>query len=516
MILAQNPRLQLNGNSKWFGLILVLMLALLVACGDGGDENGTDDSDAGNIAPATQMANTVELQVTVGRATAFNIPDRNGVEVFTLVEGDRVESAGRSEPDALGTVFYVVRFGDLSGWVAETQVEVLRGSPEDLLLVPSDAFALNVIEETEQAQQRSGTAVNDGAAAFQVFAQALVDAAPVYASPSLDAEVLQTVDTGAQLEIIASTMPTADGLVFYGIRLQPQGQGWVTNRTFEHVGNLDLRQRVVIEDSILTETPTLEPAAATALALAPTVTPVPPSPTSVASGPTLPPQTDNLPSQTPSITPFVNESAQPDEAGSAAQATTNPIATATPTTSSSPTAAPTATPRSIRPAEPPLLDIALPANWEALHLLVPLESSIFLDTDIVLSLYEGPIDAETTGRIQVLWRFPDLYPVGQESTLWPNAVLYLRNLLYTDCTIGIYTDQRQEYSIGGRPAIGTTFSAINCLNGSPDVAGWFGALEVEGENYVFYMTVEPASQIDTARAVLQSVVRSINFVLLDS
>jgi len=490
---------------------MILLLALLVACGDGsGDDDNNDGGNADANAPRpTQMAATSQLRVTVGRATAFNIPDRNGAEVFTLVEGDTVEAAGRSEPDALGTVFYVVEFGDLSGWLAETQVEVVRGNPDSLLLVPDDAFALNVIEETEQARIRSGESNEN--LGFQVFARALEDNAIVYDEPDLEAEIIQTVESGTQLEIVASTIPTADELVFYSVRLPGQGLGFVTNRMFEHVGDLSLRQQIMLEDSVLTATPTRDPDEATALALAPTLTPFPPSATP-AGETTLPPESANIASPTLTLTPF---GTNPESAGdTAATPAISPTITPTSTPASSPTPFPTATPRSLRPAEPPLLELGLPPEWDQAHALVPLESSIFQDTDIVLSVYEGPVGGDATGRITVLWRFPEIFPTNSEEvTLWPNAVLYLRSLLFSNCTVGIYTDQREFYSIGGRQAEGTTFSAIDCLDGSPDVAGWFGALQVDGENYVFYMTVEPAGEINRTRGFLQSLVRNASFVL---
>lgn len=509
MMSVPNRQPQLNGNSLRIAFVLLLLL-LLSACDE---DNGNDDGNNSVPTPDAQLANIVELRVDVGRATAFNIPDRNGAEVFTLVEGDRIEAGGRSEPDALGTVFYVVRFGDRSGWIAETQVEVLRGDVETLLLVPSDAFALNVIEETEQAQAR--TPDNNDDLVFQVFAQAVVDDAVVYESPDLESAVLRTVSAGTQLEIIASTIPDAEGLIFYGIRLQPQGQGWVTNRMFEHIGDLTLRQQVVLESSVLTPTPTLAPAQATALAAMPSDTPIPPSSTPVIIGPTLPPEGANL-TPTTTLTPFggADIAGQAGDTDSLITATRTPDATATPL--SSPTPLPTSTPRTIRPAEPPLLTIELPAGWQEGHVLLPLVSSIYLDTEIVLSVYEGPLSDGATGRISVLWRFPPLLPSSEELSLWPNAVLYLRSLLFSDCTHGIYESPnpaaRERFPIGGIEAEGAWFSVVNCLDGSPDVRGWFVTLQAEGENYAFYMTVEPVEGSDRALTELQAITQSIRFI----
>ena len=485
-----NPPRPLNGNNSARVLLLILVLLTVVACGNGnGDDKDSSEND--NAPTQINLADTVELRVIVGRATAFDLPDRNANEVFTLVEGDRVDAAGRSEPDALGTVFYVVRFGNATGWIVETQVEVVKGNAEDLLITPNDAYSLSVPQETSLAQAR--TAEGPATPSFAAVAVARGDGAPVYGAIDRSSEIIVRLETGTELEILASTTPDQDNVVWYWVRMAQTDSAWVTDIDFEVIGNLQTRQQIILATS--TPTATLEPrVTVTNTLFAPTT------------------DTDNTDSTSSDLTATPTPSPTLDAPSPLESATTTPTLSRTPRISVTP--APTVTPRSIRQAEPPLLEIDLPAGWEQEHVLVPIESA-FVATEIVLSLYEGPLASDVTGRITVLWRFTEVVPQSSELTLWPNAVLYLRSLLFRDCSVADHPELRRTYVIGGRDAIGSILQVINCLDGSPDLAGWFAALDVDGENYVFYMTIEPADRIQEMQPELRSIVESIRFISVD-
>lgn len=166
----------------------------------------------------------------------------------------------------------------------------------------------------------------------------------------------------------------------------------------------------------------------------------------------------------------------------------------------------------IRPAEPPLITIQVPEGWEEVHVKIPI-SSTFVAGDVLLSVFEGPLPGNTTGYIWVVWRFPNfLSPTATDLDLWADAIWYLRSLLFEGCNIG--PAGRRTYTIGGQEATGGIFAAVD----SPehdcawDVAGWFAGLRHEGENYIFYMGVEPADMITEVRPHLQEVVDSITFI----
>jgi hypothetical protein len=68
--------------------------------------------------------------------------------------------------------------------------------------------------------------------------------------------------------------------------------------------------------------------------------------------------------------------------------------------------------------------------------------------------------------------------------------------------------------IGGQEAVGTTYTAVDCV-GSPDIAGFFAVLQVGGGNFAFFVGVEPAEAIDEGLPRIQSMLDSVRFIGLD-
>lgn len=462
-----------------------MLVFLIGACG--AEDEGRPAPPAQT--PSPEIAATVELRVDVGRATVFSRPDRNAAVIYNLVEGDTIAAAGRSEPDALGTLFFAIRVGDTFGWIAETQVEVIEGEAEALLVIPDDSFV------EENGDGGTGVAQSDDPATpeFQVFVVAQVENAPIYDTASLDAPVIDSANMGDQLEVRISTSVDESGLQFFGVALRDR-LAWVSNIEFEVIGNLDIRPQLDLngEDSSPTATlfssatATTSQVQAETPTLTATTTQSPANNNNSSGAPTLPPESTTTPSPSPSPT-------------------------FTPDLSATPSA--TSTPPTIREAEPPLLTLDLPPGWEELHLLVPIESA-YAEGDIIMSVYEGPLAEGSIGHIWILWRFFRVLPSDDDLSLFPEGLLYLRSLLFSDCNIGVFPENRMNYSIGGQEAVGTIFSAVDCSDGSADVAGWFATLNYEGENYAFYMAVEPAEAYQDARNTLRDLIQTVRFIPL--
>lgn len=472
MTLVPNRPQQLSGNN-W--RLWLLLLVLLMACGGGDDHPSVSD---GEDTPDTIIADatfyTVEVRVVVSQASIFERPSRTAPVLYTLVEGDAAQAVGRSIPDAAGTIFFAVEVGEIAGWMVETQVEP-QGDIDRLLIIPS------VTEDP------AAVAVNAAGVPptpmIGVVARPYGITAPVYALPDLNSEILRLAGETESLQVAFVTNYTFETR-FFGVRLE-SGFGWIDERDFLISGDVNTLAAVALG----TPLPTGAVATEVSMQLAtPTAT------VSATFGATLLP--------TPTTT-----------AGTPANLVTNTPVPAT----SRPTLAVTltATPASLRGIDPPPLTIRVPQGWAAAHVNIPIISA--LDNDAInLSLYEGPLVNAERGYIWLLWRFDPLFDQTGASddpalSIWSNALLYLRSILFAGCNIGVYPEQRQPYAVGGQTGTGTIFSAVGCGPDAPDVAGWFVALTVGAENYLFYVGITPVENVNVARAELQTVLDSIRF-----
>lgn len=199
--------------------------------------------------------------------------------------------------------------------------------------------------------------------------------------------------------------------------------------------------------------------------------------------------------------------------------TRTPLPTFTPTDASNPpTAAPTLTPTEelVQEGDPPPFDITLPEGWNARYALVPLRLDVARMT-IPVSLYGGPVPGVegVFASIVVIWGFPSLAPNSEGATgpdLWADGLRFLRGgVLDISCNVGTDLEGRTTFRIGDREdAVGTYFSAVDCLN-EADTAGWFAGLNEQGGNFVFYTFTDPLEGIDPARGPLQDILNSIHF-----
>ncbi len=530
---------------------MLLLLAVLFACGN---KSKSDTPDETSPATNTVLPESTTLRVTVSRASVFALPHRNAEIIYNLVEGDSLEVLGKSRPDELNTVFYLIQIGERPGWVAASQVE-LNIAADQLVVVQAPTLT------TEPPTEVPVTPVYDAIARVTV-------STTILDHPSFSGLPLVRVEPGEEYVIVARTPPTEAGAIFYGVRIQT-GIGWLPDSEVEIIGE-ELAAPVVVS-----ETPTTAPTAVTpiqtaigtAAVVSPTVvysaTPydgaqaqivVPEAAVTdfpeaegtviytaiegeifglvgvtpmnaqgivyyalqldegvvgwvrgadvdvIGDTADVPLMLTSTPNASPTVTPF------------GVEATVTNIPTATPTAM---VAIPTESTPTVRFADPPLLTIELPTDWDEDHFLIPI-SSQFVEGDIILSVYEGPLMEGVKGYIWVVWRFPNVLPYDADSfDLWADAVLYLRSMLFMGCNIGLDTENRTTYTIGGQEAVGSTYSAVQCVSGAEDVAGWFAALQYEGENYVFYMGVEPANMIGSATPALRQIANSITFVSVE-
>lgn len=465
MTSAPNPPQRLSG-SKW--LILSLLLVLLVACG-GGDDNGDRDSDNAATPTSANGFYTVELRVDVTQASVFARPSRAANVVYNLVEGDVVRAVGRSDPDELGTIFYAIDLGDSPGWIAETQVEPL-GNTDPLIIIPLAAYDPAEVAADSDAPPTPG---------FGVVARPYTANAPIYAAPDETSEVVRIAGETETLEVVFVTNYTLETR-YFGVRLE-RGFGWIDERDFLVSGDITTLSPVAVG----VPTPTRSPA-----------TPIPTTDPAVIVTPTL--------TDTPRNTPTVAAS----DSTMAANVVPNTSVPATTRPSLTPTV--TLTPASIQAIEPPPLSITLPTGWEGVHVNVPITSA-FANDSLNLSLYEGPLISADRAYIWVLWQFDLLLDQTGELSLWPNALLYLRSVLFSGCNIGVYPDDRRSYPVGDRSGTGTIFSAVGCGPDAPDVAGWLVALPVGAENYLFYVGISPVENVLQARDEVQAILDTIRF-----
>lgn len=166
---------------------------------------------------------------------------------------------------------------------------------------------------------------------------------------------------------------------------------------------------------------------------------------------------------------------------------------------------------------PPPLELDLPDDWQYGYNTVVINDIGDL-RPIPFALYTGPVTGGQ-GFIVLLWGFPSVtsgIPVDEGYGV-PNLALDGTRLLRfiiveTACTIGTDVEREYNFEIGGLPASGTQFSAVDCPENLPDTRGWLAGLQVEGMNFLFYMYTEPISAMDgSAPDELQAILDSIEF-----
>lgn len=206
------------------------------------------------------------------------------------------------------------------------------------------------------------------------------------------------------------------------------------------------------------------------------------SATSCAAPP--PTATSEPPTPVPTNTPFIRPTLPP---------TFTPVSPTQPALD----VTPSATPVLVQPltgvrVEPPF-SITLPEGWSSAS-----DTFIYEELgDIVtvpFTIYQGPVTGGR-GTILVLWNFRSVVganPLGTPTTErfnWSDGLRLLRYPVFEPtCNIG--TEPERAFSVGGRPATGTNFAAVDCPE-LPDTRGWFAGLTVNDIPFVFYMYADP-------------------------
>ncbi|MBI5929571.1 MAG: hypothetical protein HY862_09700 [Chloroflexi bacterium] len=448
------------------GLILAFILA---ACGG--------DDDKGRQPTATSSA--PQIKVVVSQAPVFTLPNRTAEIIVNLFEGETRHVLGKSAPDEVGTSYFQIDLGNRTGWILESQVQLTGDSSKIALVEAATATATSTPTATAETPTQLTTETTPTQSSTDVTAAVIVARATVLTAPSREADELTTLLQGEQVKVLRQTLPDALGTIFYEVELGTQ-RGWVLGSQVEISGDVS----------------TL------GIAFVPTA-----SPEVVAQGATSAPTTI-VPTAT--ATPTATE--------------TRVIRlTAEPTTSTANDVTPSPSPviandnPSIQVGETPPLTMTLPDGWDAGHFLIPVSGSIG-QGNVKMSVYEGPLPDGMKGTIWIVWGFPPIinpYETNPNGTLqislWPDGIQYLRGLLFKDCNIGLYTDNRQNYDMGGYEGEGTTFSAVNC-EGASDISGWWVGVHVNDENFIFYMGVEPVDRVAEGLSPMQAIIDTLHFV----
>jgi hypothetical protein len=172
------------------------------------------------------------------------------------------------------------------------------------------------------------------------------------------------------------------------------------------------------------------------------------------------------------------------------------------------------------PIEPPM-SMTLPEGWA----LLARDTYIYRDVidysdggieTVPFDVYGGPLSNGTTGWIVVVWGF-DSVILGmseadfEERSAWLDGLRMLQLVVFTPgCNIGTYP--QRDYSVGGLPAVGTTFQALNCPLELPDTRGWFASLKVDELNFAFYAYADPIQPVQSLfEYELQAILDTVDF-----
>jgi|GEM_PF-472654 len=460
---------------KSWMLFLILSL-LMVACGD---------SDSGSNAPTNPSADIAQLRVTVSEARVFEQPSRDATLLFTLIEGDQTAILAQTPPDDLGVAWYQIGRGEIFGWIAGSQVEVIG----DLTDVRDVALQADVPTLSPETPRPTASPTSLSAALPDiVFGIVNVGQAAVFDEPDRDALSNTQLFEGEQVDVIGRL---ADD-TFYLVGRESLVLGWMLAAQLTIDGELEKVPELSEVDENISDLVGEDVASIATSAPVATETP---SPTHT---PILPTHTPN-PSITPTITPTLDGAAT---AQSAATATLLP-------TAANVAAEPTTVPE-IQGGFPPPLTLTLPSGWQYAHILAPI-NSIYITADLPVSIYRGPLVGDIFGRVWIAWGYPNVTSPTGEINLYADAVQLLRGMILDadTCEIGLGEEQR-EYFVGEYEAIGTIFSAVNCED-TEDIAGFFATLEVGGGNFTFFVGVEPADATNEGLPQLQSILNTVIF-----
>lgn len=203
------------------------------------------------------------------------------------------------------------------------------------------------------------------------------------------------------------------------------------------------------------------------------------------------------------------------------------------------TPTPTSAPMIIEPllglgVQPPF-EITLPEGW----VLVLRDTYAYRDIlgddidgqleTLPIDVYIGPVlEGEAVGWLVVVWGYDSLIPFdpelsNEEMSLrasWLNGLRMLQFVTF-DARCNIGTAPQQDYTIGELPAIGTSFSAVDCPFEQPDTRGWFAALNIDGLNFAFYAYVDPIQPpgslaLDELQAIMDTVVFDVGAITFTS
>lgn len=151
----------------------------------------------------------------------------------------------------------------------------------------------------------------------------------------------------------------------------------------------------------------------------------------------------------------------------------------------------------------PPFEMTLPEGWQLVLRDTFTYQDLVLDGDgqletLPIDVYYGPVSNEGEGWIVMLWGYDSLVPFEPnlteseyyERAAWLNGLRMLQFVVFDSrCNIG--TAPQRDYSIGVLPAIGTTFSAVDCPGEQPDTRGWFAALNIDNLNFAFFAYADP-------------------------
>ncbi|MGB7341582.1 MAG: hypothetical protein WBC91_21985 [Phototrophicaceae bacterium] len=171
----------------------------------------------------------------------------------------------------------------------------------------------------------------------------------------------------------------------------------------------------------------------------------------------------------------------------------------------------------------PPLDITLPEGWQLALRDTYTYRDLVLDADggletLPIDVYVGPV-TNGTGWIVMLWGYDTILPIMEniteaeyhERVAWLSGLRMLQSVVFDyRCTFG--TAPQRDYTIGDLPAIGTTFSAIDCPFEQPDTRGWFAGMNIDNLNFSFFVyadPIQPAGSI--VEFELQAIIDTIVF-----
>ena len=162
------------------------------------------------------------------------------------------------------------------------------------------------------------------------------------------------------------------------------------------------------------------------------------------------------------------------------------------------------------PGVPPPIDITIPEDWQAAHVVVPYRTFDGQFYDAPLSIYFGQLAPGVNGFIYLYWGFPNTVDyITLEPNFWADGVQILRGSLFGEtCNLGVY--DQQTFEVGGVEGVGAPYQAAEC-DDEKDTAGWFSVMQVRDGTFAFYVAVEPWDARADYGPILQTMLDSVVF-----